>query len=419
MEKFHRDLIYTANTFFDSPDKEGKKREPLTVEAEVEINANAKCRIIGICIETRPDVLITTDLQHDDDKWLRRFRRWGVTRIQIGLQHTDNTILRKINRGHTREDAEWAIQYLKDNGFKVDIHIMPDLPGSNPQIDTQMFDYLYTSDKLQPDQMKIYPCEVVPWTVIQRWHKEGLYQPYAQTNERALLDVVKHAIRSCPPWIRLPRVIRDIPLSYIEGGNMYPNLRQMLEAELVKDGASIMEIRARECNRHPEYRVEDAIYKTRIYKANYGIERFISCESKDGVALFGFIRLRFPSSTEHSEFTCLDKDTAIIRELHVYGNVLRVGKKRKGVNDQYRAQHAGVGSNLLSIAEGVARKAGFKRCAVISGIGVTEYYKKRGYKLQDHFMVKNIVSRIEMIMFGFGLLIIFVILQLTLNTKKK
>jgi ELP3 family radical SAM enzyme/protein acetyltransferase len=388
LEKFHEELIYTANTFYDTPDPlTGEIRPSLGIDEEVRLNANSRCRIIGICIETRPDSLKTRPFKDRDDTWLRCFRKWGVTRIQLGLQHTNNAILKKINRGHTREKAEFAIKYLKDNGFKVDIHLMPDLPGSSPEEDTAMFEYVYTSPKIQPDQIKIYPCEVVPWTRIQEWHKEGKYKPYAQTNERALLDVVKSAIRDCPPWVRLPRVIRDIPLTYIEGGNMYPNLRQMLEAELTKEGVQIQEIRARECTRHPEYRFDDVVYRVRKYEASDGKEVFISCESEDAVAIFGFLRLRFPSSSSSREFACLTDRTALVRELHVYGNVLPVGTRTK---TRHHDQHRGIGKRLLQMAESIALWEGYSKIAVISGIGVVEYYKKRGYHSEDYYMVKSL-----------------------------
>ena len=420
LEKFHEELIYTANTFYDIPDPlTGTIRKSLGIDEEVRLNANARCRIIGICIETRPDALTSRPYKDRDCSWIRCFRKWGVTRVQLGLQHTDNGILRKVNRGHTREKAEKAIKYLKDNGFKVDIHLMPDLPGSSPEKDTEMFKYIYSSTNIQPDQIKIYPCEVVPWTKIQEWHKEGKYEPYAQTNERALLDVVKGAIRDCPPWIRLPRVIRDIPLTYIEGGNMYPNLRQMLETELEKEGVEIQEIRARECTRHPEYSFDDAVYRVREYEASEGKEMFISCESKDCVAIFGFLRLRFPSYYSYlektrdlrssQEFTCLIDRTALVRELHVYGNVLPVGTR---IKTRHHDQHRGIGKRLLQMAESISLWEGYSKIVVISGIGVVEYYKKRGYHSEDYYMVKTLSYNNLFVSLGI-LVIVFILTIVT------
>jgi ELP3 family radical SAM enzyme/protein acetyltransferase len=380
LERFHRDLIYAANVYFDT-----EKRSPKSVEEEVSINKSAKVRIIGICIETRPDALVN-DNEYKNMTWLRRFRRWGVTRVQLGVQHSDNEILKKVNRGHTIEDACKAVQYLKDNCFKVDIHLMPDLPNATPEKDIQMFDFVFRSKFLQPDQAKIYPCEVTPWTVIQKWYESGKYKPYSEVNERDLFEVVKYAMKICPPWVRLPRVIRDIPLTYIEAGNKYPNLRQMLTDELEKEGGITMDIRARECGRHPEYDIRDAVYKTRTYETIGGTEYFISLESSDEKVIFGFTRLRIPdyeSDINLTEFDCI-KGMGLIRELHVYGNLVPVGYRKD--DDQ---QHKGVGKQLISIAESIARNKGMKGTVVISGIGVMGYYEKLGYKYVDTFMVKE------------------------------
>lgn len=384
LETFHRDLIYTANTYFDDT-----KREKKGVEEEIMLNATAKARIIGICVETRPDALF------DDTgvSWLPRFRKWGVTRVQLGVQHTDNYILKKINRGHTIEQACDAVTYLKDNCFKVDIHLMPDLPNATPDKDRAMFDYVFNTPYLQPDQVKIYPCEVTPWTVIKKWHDSGKYEPYAQTNERELLNVVKYGMTICPPWVRLPRVIRDIPLTYIQGGNQYPNLRQMLNDEIEKSDETSMDIRYRECGRHPEYDPKEAVLKVRNYHANKSEEYFISFESDDEKCIFGFIRLRIPRKDNVfeegndicREFPVLTQTTALIRELHVYGNVVPVGTTK----DKH-VQHSGFGRRLLQKAELLAYENGCHDIVVISGIGVTEYYRKFDYTMKDTFMWREL-----------------------------
>ena len=161
-EEFIRDLFYAANTFYDTT-----KRGRLSLTEEQVINENAKCRIIGLTLETRPDSITPEEI--------KRFRYYGCTRVQIGVQHTDDNILRIINRGCYLEDTIRAIKLLKDSCYKIDIHLMPDLPFSTPQIDNEMFDMVLESPDLQVDQWKIYPCEVVPWTVIKKWHDEGLY----------------------------------------------------------------------------------------------------------------------------------------------------------------------------------------------------------------------------------------------------
>ena len=397
-------------------------RGPGTIEEEVKYNETADVHIIGVCIETRPDAI--------DDEWIRRFRKWGVTRIQLGVQHTDNFILKKINRGHTIEQALSAIKKLKDNCFKIDIHIMPDLPYSTPEKDIAMFDYVYSV--VCPDQMKIYPCQVTPWTRIEKWYSEGKYVPYFDKNPRDLIDVIKYAMLKCPNYIRLPRVIRDIPITYVGSGNKYPNMRQIIDDEFAKDGLKAADIRSREIGRNSKYYKKQARYNIYPYWANGGMEYFICYESLDKVALFGFIRLRLidfnnPNVTREVVFDCL-KGCGLIRELHVYGNTNQVGRTNVGGGQGGNecVQHTGIGKNLLKIAEIVSMKNGYGSVAVISGEGVKGYYKKNGYYEEDTFMIKkfnplmvmfyyiwNIVYNNLKIIKSYGFIILFILILLS------
>ena len=390
LERYHRDLFYSANIYFDlrrlyanydnclneklDLEKLENIRQPLSVEEEIKINKTAKVHIIGICIETRPDAL--------DDEWLRRFRKWGVTRVQLGAQHVDNTILKKINRGHTIEQLLWAMKYLKDNCFKIDIHIMPDLPGATPEIDKAMFDYVYSV--VCPDQMKVYPCEVVPWTVIEKWYKKGTYIPYFEKNNEDLVDVVRYSMTTSPNWVRLPRVIRDIPRSYIECGNTVANLRQVIDKKLDEEGVISMEIRSREIGRHSKYYNKPANYNSYYYYGNEGHEYFIAYESFDLRALFGFIRLRIVEEENNEIIFDVLKKRGLIRELHVYGDTTAVNSF-----DKNGCQHTGIGKGLLKYAEIKTMENGLYGIVVISGEGVKEYYEKKGYKEIDTFMVKD------------------------------
>jgi ELP3 family radical SAM enzyme/protein acetyltransferase len=349
----------------------------LTIEEEIEINKTAQVHIIGICIETRPDAL--------DDDWLWRFRRWGVTRIQLGAQHVDNAILKKINRGHSVEQLMWAIRYLKDNCFKIDIHIMPDLPGSTPAIDKAMFDYVYSV--VCPDQMKIYPCQVVPWTIIQKWHREGKYVPYFDSDPNMLIDVIRYAMITCPCWIRLPRVIRDIPCStYVQGGNNISNMRQLIDNLMNNDDNVLFskDIRSREIGRHCAYYDKPASINVYYVKGNDGHDYFIAYESDDGRALFGFIRLRIVEHDNNLTIFNILKGRGIVRELHVYGDTVAVNTYGK-----HGCQHNGIGKGLLHYAERLTMENGLYGIAVISGEGVKTYYEKKGYKEVDTFMVKD------------------------------
>lgn len=362
---FNRDTYYAANTYFDPL----PKRDKLSLEEEVFINRNTKVHIIGICIETRPDAL--------SRDWIVHFRRCGVTRIQLGVQSTHNYILKKINRGHTIECATEAMEYLRNLCFKIDIHIMPDLPFTTPELDKDMFDYTYSV--LMPDQIKIYPCSVVPWTKIEKWYNDGKWTPYTP---EVLKEVMDYGMSTCPDWIRLPRVIRDIPGVYIQAGNSTTNLRQtLLESR---------DIRTREIERHTEYYNKPGKIFVDCYSEQCGTkDYFISYESEDKVALFGFIRLRLPQkNVKHKDqdlFPVLINN-ALIRELHVYGYNTSVGSDAKA------SQHRGIGSKLLETAENIASSNNYSGITVISGEGVKEYYSKKGYAEKDTYMYKSLVD---------------------------
>ena len=387
LKRYFRDFIYTCNNFFeiikygfDSPQLVKRK----TLEQEITINKNARCKIIGICIETRPDAILLDD--EDGILWIKTLLNWGVTRLQLGVQHIDNDILKKINRGHNVEKVIEAIEICKNNCFKIDIHIMPDLPGSNPEKDKAMFDELYNSDKYQPDQMKVYPCEVVPWTVIENWYNSGKYTPYGEDKD-VIQEVLSYSMKMSPPWIRLPRVMRDIPDQYISAGLKCGNMRQNIEGE---PGFVGKDIRSREIGRHPQYMLKDAQLFVRKYAASNGTEYFISFESKDNIALFGFCRLRIlhVKDNKHSVYSPTLYNMGLIRELHVYGSLV-------GVNQLHNTniqgiQHNGIGKKLIQKAEQISFLRHFKRgTVVISGIGVRGYYEKQGYALRNNYMIKQ------------------------------
>ena len=383
LKKYFRDFIYACNVFYDTLKTNKNLREPLTLEEEILINETAHCKIIGICIETRPDAILEND--EDNIPWLDTLLCWGVTRLQLGMQHIDNFILKKINRGHSVEKAIKAIEICKNNCFKIDIHIMPDLPHSSPEKDKNMFDQLYNTSLYQPDQMKIYPCEVVPWTKIKTWYENGTYKPYG--NDKAKIqEVLQYAMVKCPPWVRIPRVVRDIPHQYISGGLKCGNMRQNIENDFNFKGA---DIRFREIGRHPSYGLEDACLVIRKYDASNGIDYFISMESTDKKALFGFCRLRIPSSNYENQIAYPEtlKNRGLIRELHVYGSLVGVLNNKSNANSM---QHSGIGRRLIKTAEDISYYNHYKGgTVVISGIGVRNYYRKLGYFYENNYMVKT------------------------------
>ena len=368
-EEFITKLFYAANTFYDT-----RKREPLSLNEEQVINESAKCKIIGITLEMRPDSITPEEII--------RLRHYGCTRVQIGIQHTDDEILKKMNRGCYLKDIERSIKLLKDSGYKIDGHFMPHIPFSTPEIDNKMFDLVINSPNLQVDQWKIYPCEVVPWTVIKKWHDEGKYKSYGQDK---LIEVILNVKRKVHPWIRLNRVIRDIPNQYISGGNTVTNLRQHLHKILKDRGEKCRCIRCREV-RNKKVDISDIILLVRQYDSSGGKEYFISFETSDENTIMGFVRLRLVENSS-VDFIKAIKGAALVRELHVYGNMKPLFKFKK---EDDKTQHSGFGTLLMKKAEEIALNNGYKKIAVISGVGVKNYYRKLGYDKEDTFMVKNL-----------------------------
>ncbi|OQS06868.1 elongator complex protein [Thraustotheca clavata] len=368
-EEFIRDLFYAANTFHDR-----EKREKRSLEEEKKENETTLVKIIGITLETRPDCITPEEL--------RRFRKFGCTRVQLGIQHTDEGILKKINRGCTTTDAKRAMKLLRDCGYKTDIHLMPNLPGSSVELDRAMFEYVLHSPDLQADQWKIYPCEVTPWTVIKRWYDAGEYVPYSDHELMMLLMDIKAQVH---PWIRLNRVIRDIPSQYILGGMDEPNLRQVILKRMEQAGRVCKCIRCREV-KNDARAASKAQLITRKYEANEGTEYFLSFETADESTICGFCRLRLSPTAGADVFPEL-QGCALVRELHVYGQLVVVNS-----NDKSKPQHGGFGTQLMLKAEEIARANGFTKIAVIAGVGVRNFYRKLGFEVEGEgeLMIKHL-----------------------------
>lgn len=364
-ERFITELYYAANVFNNI-----YKRDMLTLEEEIELNQNESIiHIIGLTLETRPDTITLEEI--------KKFRRYNCTRIQLGVQHTHNDVLKKINRGHNIECVYNAIKLLKENCYKVDIHLMPNLPGSSYEKDVEMLNSSLYDPRLQADQYKIYPTAIVPWTKIKKWYEEGTYVPY---DDMKLYELIKNFKQKVQKWKRLNRIIRDIPGSYISGGydKKYVNMRQLLQNDMKKNNWRCMCIRCREVGGNI-INMEDIKLNVIEYDASDGKEYFISYETEK--YLIGFIRLRINSANPN--VLPVLKDAALIRELHVYSNLNNVGNN---INESM--QHKGFGRKLVEQAELIAKKNNYYKMAIISGTGVRNYYKKLGYNLEDTYMIK-------------------------------
>ncbi len=389
-ETFIHNLYYAANTYHE---RHSLQRNTIgiidesTLALEQERNVTARVHVVGIGVETRPD-----EITHAE---LARFRRYGVTRVELGVQHTDDELLRRVNRGHGVAESKAAIRLLKDYGFKVEIHIMADLPGATPEGDAACYNAVLRDDPdLTPDYLKDYPCLDVSFTKVRRWKERGLWVPYAErtADARDLVEVLIHRQRLTPPWVRVNRIQRDFHMER-EGELGYSSVSIKTNlAQLVKDAAEARGIYCqciRCCEvRHEKFTKEEVVYNTYSFIASGAREFFIAAQvpRPHRPLLLGFIRLRLNSPETEGLAPLLSGAVAMIRELHVYGALSVVGTQ----TSTNSAQHLGIGRSLLSAAEAIAQTHGYERCAVISGVGVREYYRKNGYTYADTYMVKTL-----------------------------
>ena len=378
-----------------------------SLDNEKHINTNLKgVRIIGIVIETRPDyITLPTILEK---------RRLGCTRIQLGIQHTDNEILMNNNRGHSFETSIKAIKFLKNNCFKVDGHVMPDLPFTTIEKDYEMVNTIFKTCQL--DYVKIYPCLDLPYTQARKWKEEGIWTPYAETNYKEFVDLLAYTISIVPPWTRINRVQRDFPkaseknqgLGY-SSTKIETNLHQFVTMRLKEMNKSCYDIRSREIkSKHvADLKLDDTCLYVRQYTDFDATEYFISLEipqnnkEMDDSILLGFVRLRIlnENADTHNMIPILrDTKVARLRELHVYGYI-------HNTEDHDSIQHRGIGKFLLKFAEYISYQNKCHSVAIISGVGVRKYYEKQEYTRIHHdkgeFMIRrDISSKYFLTLFG-------------------
>ena len=446
------DIYWAANTyeFKNTPND----RPALSIEEEIAINETSKYRVIGLTLETRPDFITTQSLKD--------YRKWGVTRIQIGVQHYSDNILRKINRDCYTKDTIRAIALLKALAFKIVCHLMPDLPGSSKELDLWMFKESIENTELQFDDTKIYPTAVCkssnPNLIVKSdildWYNAGLYTPYAETNLNDLIDVLIWYKSNVQPWVRIQRLVRDIPGQSIEVGyNKVSNLRQIIQDKMEKTFQdnqtafqklnifnkmkhyiiSILSSKTKQndkckCIRCMEIGDKDKSVSNirlvvRKYVASKGIEYFISVETNrhNSISyykflityylkyiftgqqsfwggdmdtyngLIGFCRLRIDPNPGAGIFKVLE-NCALIREVHVYGNTIGVSDTHVSCTKDGQ-QHKGYGQLLVKTAEIIAQQNNLYKTAVIAGVGTREYYKNKcGYHLDNTYMIKNLTK---------------------------
>ncbi|MFW5888280.1 MAG: elongator complex protein 3 [Patescibacteria group bacterium] len=329
-------------------------------------NEKGKYRVVGLTLETRPDFIT------EQEVW--QMREMGCTRVELGVQIIDDEVLKINKRGHGVKEVAEATSLLREYGFKVTYHLMPGLPGSDFNRDLKKFKQLFEDERFRPDQIKFYPTVVTKGSLLYQWWKQGGYKPYTDKRLKDLIVACKKAI---PPYVRVIRLIRDIPEESIVAGNKITNLRQLIKEE----GVECECIRCREA-KDRRYSLSDVESDIIAYQASGGVEYFISYVSKDKKTLFGFCRLRLPGGKESKKNAL--SGAALVRELHIYGELTPVGE-RSG-----KVQHTGLGKKLMAKGEKMAKANGYKKMAVISGVGVRSYYRKMGYRLQETYMVKKL-----------------------------
>jgi elongator complex protein 3 len=376
------ELIVMGGTFLAAPEEYQYRfikdcydalnsRPSHDLEEAQRLNETAVNRCVGLCIETRPDWCGTVHI--------RRMLEFGTTRVEIGVQMLDDNVYRIVRRGHTVEDVVAATYRLKTYGFKVHYHWMPGLPGSSPRKDLELTGVIFDDERFRPDGLKIYPTMVIEGTELERWFKEGKYLPYDNDVMTGLVADIKALV---PKYVRISRVLRDIPPQYIVGG-LKDSLRTGVRERLTLAGKSCRCIRCREYG----HRIREG-WKTgepdlvRLdYDASGGREIFLSFEDKNET-LFGLLRLRVQSALEEG-LTC---PQAIVRELHIYGPELPLRSRSATA-----VQHRGLGRALLAEAERISREEfQIHELAVLSGIGARQYYAESGYHKAGAYMIKNI-----------------------------
>jgi len=362
------ELIVMGGTFLQYPENFQKKfikdcydslneKKSKTFEQAKTLNETAKHRCVALCIETRPDWC--------SEKDIKRMLRFGTTRVELGVQAIDDKIYKITKRGHRIKEVAEATKRLKKAGFKIGYHLMPGIPGSDPKKDLRLIKKVFSDRRFRPDQIKVYPCQVLKGSELEKWFYKKKYNPYTKKQTSKLLIGILKVI---PRYCRVMRMMREIPPSYLVSGLINIDLRKYVEEKIRKENIIVKEIRFREVGFALRDKREITLnfkLKKTIYSASDGKEIFLEVVNDDDL-LFGLLRLRFEK----------DSRFAMIRELHIYGPAIEIGKKEKE-----RWQHQGFGKRLLEEAEEICSKKKIKKIKIISGVGVREYYEGAGYVL--------------------------------------
>jgi elongator complex protein 3 len=346
------------------------------VDEAVSLSQQSLTKCVGITIETRPDYCTETHLSD--------MLRYGCTRLEIGVQSVYEDVARDTNRGHTVKAVCKTFALAKDAGYKVVSHMMPDLPNVGMERDLDQFREYFENPAFRTDGLKLYPTLVIRGTGLYELWKNGLYRSY---NANALIDLVARILAFVPPWTRIYRVQRDIPMPLVTAGVENGNLRELALSRMKDFGTTCRDVRAREVGIqevHHKVHPDQVELIRRDYYANGGWETFLSYEDPKQDILIGLLRLRLCSKPHTFRPELIGQQTSLVRELHVYGSVVPLHSR-----DPRKFQHQGFGMLLMEEAERIAREEhGSEKISVISGVGVRNYYAKLGYELDGPYMSK-------------------------------
>ncbi len=337
----------------------------INLEEAKEFNENAMCRCVGLCIETRPDFC--------GEEEIKSMLDFGTTRVELGVQTLDNEVHRLTKRGHGVAEIISATRSLRDYGFKVYYHWMPGLPGSTPEHDLELSQQLFEDERFRPDGLKLYPTLVVRGSELENWYRDNRYRPY---REEAMIDLLIAIKALIPKYVRIPRLMRDIPGKFIIAGSRDLALRGTIRKKMEQAGLRCSCIRCREYGHRIRdgWTIGEPLLSRMDYETWEGREVHLSYEDEHET-LFGLLRLR------------INESKALVRELHVFGPEVPLGGRLNRA-----AQHQGLGERLVQEAERIAKgDFGANRLSVLSGVGAREYYRSLGYFVEGAYMVKELV----------------------------
>ncbi|WEL39264.1 Elongator complex protein 3 [Encephalitozoon hellem] len=373
-----------------------------SVEEAIRVGAEGRLKCVGITIETRPDFCVRPHLS--------KMLGYGCTRIEIGVQSVYEDVAMDTNRGHTVSSVCESFGLSKDAGFKIVAHMMPNLPNVPMKRDIAQFREYFDNPAFRSDGLKIYPTLVIKGTGLFELWKNNKYKNYSPDE---LIDILARILSFVPPWMRVYRVQRDIPMTLVSSGVEHGNIRELALARMKDYKTKCRDVRTREVgikNIHESILPEEVELVRRDYVANKGWETFLSYEDVKQDILIGLLRLRKCSvdtfRRELKDVGCVPEgdganlqegvyhpavvngNASIIRELHVYGSAVAISK-----SDGKKYQHQGYGTLLIAEAERIARdEHKSKKIAIISGVGTRNYYARFGYVLEGPYMVKDLAS---------------------------